>query len=229
MDDLFGNIKKLNKQENKDNSLDINLNKAEVLANYNFDYDIDEELKEYLKETTYRIHGVTQKFYTELGRMLFEAQEKLSNNKSGIFIKWTESLGIKKDNAYRYINRYKYIIAIRDNITVAKIESLPFSLSSEIAKESVPESIKEKVINGEIKTIKEFRNEIKDLKVDSTTEEVQEAEIIENYEILVKKEFEEIMEVLSQVEKSIESNKSSLEALIKIKGMLIGLNKIADN
>jgi hypothetical protein len=25
MDDLFGNIKKLNKQENKDNSLDINL------------------------------------------------------------------------------------------------------------------------------------------------------------------------------------------------------------
>ena len=74
-----------------------------------------------------------------------------------------------------------------------------------------------------------FVIQIKDLKVNSTTEEVQEAEIIENYEILVKKEFEEIMEVLSQVEKNIEPNKSNLETLIKIKGMLAGLNKMTDN
>ena len=37
------------------------------------------------------------------------------------------------------------------------------------------------------------------------------------------------MEVLSQVEKNIEPNKSNLETLIKIKGMLTGLNKMADN
>jgi len=41
--------------------------------------------------------------------------------------------------------------------------------------------------------------------------------------------FEEIMEVLSQVEKSIEPKRSNLETLIKIKGMLNGLNKIAEN
>ncbi len=124
---------------NKNDNTDIDekkLDKKEVLSSYSFDYDIEEEVKEFLMEITYKIHSTTHKFYTELGQMLSEAQEKLSNNKTGVFLKWAESLGIKKDNAYRYINRYKYIVAIRDNITVAKVESLPFSLSSEIAKEN---------------------------------------------------------------------------------------------
>ena len=228
MDNLFGNIKKMNKNDNTDID-EKKLDKKEVLSSYSFDYDIEEEVKEFLMEITYKIHSTTHKFYTELGQMLSEAQEKLSNNKTGVFLKWAESLGIKKDNAYRYINRYRYIVAIRDNITVAKVESLPFSLSSEIAKENTPEKIREKVINGEIKTIKEFRDELKELKKEEAKKDIQEAEIVVDYEISLKKEFEEIMEVLSQVEKNIEPNKSNLETLIKIKGMLTGLNKMADN
>ena len=60
-------------------------------------------------------------------------------------------------------------------------------------------------------------------------EDIQEAEIIIDYEVSIEKEFEEIMEVLSQVEKNIEPNKNNLETLIKIKGMLRGLNKINNN
>ncbi len=222
MDNLFGNIKKLNKHENTEVT-ENKLNKDEVLANYSFDYDVDDELKEYLKDVTYKIHGVTQKFYTELGKMLSEAQEKLSNNKTGVFIKWAESLGIKKDNAYRYINRYKYIVAIRDNITVAKVESLPFSLSSEMAKDSVPDSIREKVISGEIKTVKDFRNELKEVQQEEPKEVIQEAEIVEDYEILIKKEFEGIIEDLSKAEKVVNYNKSNLDALVKIRKILHGI------
>lgn len=178
MDNLFGNIKKLNKHENTEIT-EKKLDREEVLANYSFDYDVDEDTREFLKDVTYKIHSTTHRFYTELGKMLCDAQEKLSNNKSGIFIKWAESLGIKKDNAYRYINRYKYIVAIRDNITVAKVESLPFSLSSEIAKESCPESVRERVINGDIKSIKEFRNELKEVQQEEVEEVIQEAEIVE--------------------------------------------------
>lgn len=222
MDNLFGNIKKLNRHENTEVT-ENKLNRDEVLANYSFDYDVDDELKEYLKDVTYKIHGVTQKFYTELGKMLSEAQEKLSNNKTGVFIKWAESLGIKKDNAYRYINRYKYIVAIRDNITVAKVESLPFSLSSEMAKDSVPDSIREKVINGEIKTVKDFRNELKEVQHEEPKEIIQEAEIVEDYETLIKKEFEGIIEDLSKAEKVVNYNKSNLDALIKIRKILHGM------
>jgi len=222
MDNLFGNIKKLNKHENTEVT-ENKLNKDEVLANYSFDYDVDEDIREFLKDVTYKIHSTTQKFYTELGKMLSEAQEKLSNNKTGVFIKWAESLGIKKDNAYRYINRYKYIVAIRDNITVAKVESLPFSLSSEMAKDSVPDSIREKVINGEIKTVKDFRNELKEVQQEEPEDIIQEAEIVEDYETLIKKEFEGIIEDLSKAEKVVNYNKSNLDALVKIRKILHGM------
>lgn len=219
MDNLFGNIKKLNKHDNTEVA-EKKLNRDEVLANYSFDYDVDDELKEYLKDITYKIHGVTQKFYTELGKMLFEAQEKLSNNKTGVFIKWSESLGIKKDNAYRYINRYKYIVAIRDNITVAKVESLPFSLSSEIAKESVPDSIREKVINGEIKTIKDFRNELKEVQKEEPREVIQEAEIVEDYGEKIKVQLEVVMSSLSRFEKSCSFTEKNFDILLKVQGIL---------
>ena len=217
MDNLFGNIKKLNRHENTEVT-ENKLNRDEVLANYSFDYDVDDELKEYLKDVTYKIHGVTQKFYTELGKMLLEAQEKLSNNKTGVFIKWAESLGIKKDNAYRYINRYKYIVAIRDNITVAKVESLPFSLSYEIAKDSVPQSIREKVISGEIKTVKDFRNELKEVQHEEPREIIQEAEIVE--EVGLEKFDLEKQIILNSLEAALEKIKNGANTPENLKKLL---------
>ena len=107
--------------------------------------------------------------------------------------------------------------------------TLPVTLTYEIAKDSCPEAIREKVIGGEIKTKLELKKAIKESQEEKIEEIIQEAEIVVDYEISLKKEFEEIMEVLSQVEKNIEPNKSNLETLIKIKGMLTGLNKMADN
>ncbi len=223
MDNLFGNIKKLNKHENTEIT-EKKLDREEVLANYSFDYDVDEDTREFLKDVTYKIHSTTHRFYTELGKMLCDAQEKLSNNKSGIFIKWAESLGIKKDNAYRYINRYKYIVAIRDNITVAKVESLPFSLSSEIAKESCPESVRERVINGDIKSIKEFRNELKEVQQEEVEEVIQEAEIVEKVgldKFILGKQviLISLEEAFSKI-KNGTNNPENLEIFLKVKEML---------
>ena len=206
------------------------LNREDVLANYNFNYEeVDEETIDYLKDVTYKIHSTTHKFYTNLGKMLSETQEKLANNKTGIFRKWFESIGLNKTFVYDNIARYNYIVRLSDNIKVEKVETLPVTLTYEIAKDSCPEAIREKVIGGEIKTKLELKKAIKESQEEKIEEIIQEAEIVVDYEISLKKEFEEIMEVLSQVEKSIEPNKSNLETLIKIKGMLTGLNKMADN
>ena len=206
------------------------LNREDVLANYNFNYEeVDEETIDYLKDVTYKIHSTTHKFYTNLGKMLSETQEKLANNKTGIFRKWFESIGLNKTFVYDNIARYNYIVRLSDNIKVEKVETLPVTLTYEIAKDSCPEEIREKVIGGEIKTKLELKKAIKESQEEKIEEIIQEAEIVVDYEISLKKEFEEIMEVLSQVEKNIEPNKSNLETLIKIKGMLAGLNKMTDN
>lgn len=200
------------------------LNKEEVLANYNFNYDdVDDETIDYLKDITYKIHSTTHKFYTNLGKMLSETQERLANNKTGVFRKWFESIGLNKTFVYDNIARYNYIVRLPDNIKAEKVESLPVTLSYEIAKDSCPEAIREKVIGGEIKTKAEFKKAIKEVKQEKVAELIQEAEIVENYDALMKKEFEEIMEVLSNVEGKANRNKNNLDTLIKIKKILIGI------
>lgn len=218
MDSIFGNIKKMNKNEGS--IINQKKDKEIILKNYNFDYDIDEETREFLKETTFKLHNVTHKFYTDIGKMLFEAQEKLANNKNGVFTMWCENIGIKKNNAYRYINRYKYIVAIRNDMIVEKVEALPFSLSTEIAKESCPETVRKKVINGEISTIKDFRNELKAAKQDLNT--IEEAEIVDefNYAEQVQIKVEVVKNSLNKIEKEIIRNKENYEILKKIEKLL---------
>lgn len=154
------------------------LDKDSVLANYSFDYDVDEEVINYLKDVTFELHKETHNYYTKIGKLLSEAQEKLANNKSGIFRKWFENIGLKKDFVYDNIGRYKYIVGLSDNIKVEKVESLPVTLTYEISKESCPDSIREKVISGEIKTKAELKRAIKEVQ-EIEEEEILEAEIIE--------------------------------------------------
>mgnify|MGYP003523613456 FL=1 len=127
------------------------LDKSEILSHYTFDFEIDSETLDYLKDITYELHKETKNFYTKMGKLLSETQEKLSNNKTGVFKKWFESIGLKKDFVYDNISRYKYIVGLSDNIK-NKVEELPVTLSYEISKEKCPDFIREQVISGEIKT-----------------------------------------------------------------------------
>lgn len=204
----------INKEENL-------LNREEVLANYNFNYDdIDEETIDYLKDITYKIHSTTHKFYTNLGKMLVETQEKLANNKTGVFRKWFESIGLNKTFVYDNIARYNYIVRLTDNIKIEKVESLPVTLTYEIAKDSCPELVREKVIGGEIKTKAELKKAIKEVIQEKNEAVIQEAEIVESYEDKIKFQLEVIMNSLSRVEKGCSYNEKNFEVLLKIQGML---------
>lgn len=162
LDKIGGNIKKKIEENKKEHVKEYKIsaqNEVLIIENGNFDYsEIDLEIAQYLKQKEYDIKNIFSKAYTEIGEILSEAQEKLSNHHGGIFETWYESLGFKKDKVYRLIARYKLVLANCDNRVL--VENLPLSLSYEIAKESCSQELREKVLKGEITTLKEF-NETK--------------------------------------------------------------------
>lgn len=167
----------------------------------------------------------------DMGRALSNAREIFIKSHSESFIEWYESLGFNKSQVSALVNKYKLLVDYPEkekNIIILTDKQV-----LEITNKKTPEYIKERIIlQGENISAAEIRRERQkniSIRVEIFPEDIQEAEIIIDYEVSVEKEFEEIMEVLSQVEKNIEPNKNNLETLIKIKGMLKGLNRIVDN
>ena len=167
----------------------------------------------------------------DMGRALSNAREIFIKSHSESFIEWYESLGFNKSQVSALVNKYKLLVDYPEkekNIIILTDKQV-----LEITNKKTPEYIKERIIlQGENISAAEIRRERQkniSIRVEIFPEDIQEAEVIIDYEVSVEKEFEEIMEVLSQVEKNIEPNKNNLETLIKIKGMLRGLNKINNN
>jgi hypothetical protein len=77
-------------------------------------------------------------FVTDLGRELKEAQDRLAGSRyDGVFVKWFESIGFKKDKVYDLIRRYNLVFGISESGgDISLIEDLPVSLTYEIAKPS---------------------------------------------------------------------------------------------
>ncbi|UOX38143.1 hypothetical protein [Bacillus phage BUCT083] len=126
-----------------------------------FKYDlVDHSTAEFLKQKEFNMREIVGKAYTELGKELKEAQDALAKNGYGCFREWVESIGFKKDRAYGLIQRYDLIVGNSDNQSI--IEDLPVSLTYEIAKPSSESTeskkqAKEAVLNGEVKTLKEYK------------------------------------------------------------------------
>ena len=204
---MINNISNKNKgvhQIEKTNEIEIN--KDEVLANYNFEFEVDEDTIDYLKEQTFKLHKASNNFYTELGKIFAETQEKLSKSGYGCFVEWYKSIGFKNDTVYRYISRYKLIssFAQSERQIVEKIESLPLGISYEIAKEDCPEFIREKVIDREIKTVKELKEAMKEIKNEVKEEPEEKKEIIQEAEIVSEKlPYEKFEEVIRKIEKKL--------------------------
>lgn len=199
---IFSKVKRQNDDLKSKNELieiqEEKLDKEIVLANYNFDYEVEEEVIEYLKDVTFEIHKSTHKYYTKLGKIFSETQEKLSNNKNGVFKKWFENVGFKKDFVYENISRYKYIVGLTDNTKIENFENIPVTLSYEISKESCPEAIRERVITGEIKTKTELKKAIREVQQEEPEEIIEEAEIVPK-----TISYEEIEKVIRNLEKAI--------------------------
>jgi hypothetical protein len=194
------------------------LDKSEILSHYTFDFEIDSETLDYLKDITYELHKETKNFYTKMGKLLSETQEKLSNNKTGVFKKWFESIGLKKDFVYDNISRYKYIVGLSDNIK-NKVEELPVTLSYEISKEKCPDFIREQVISGEIKTKSALQVAIKSFEPEKKIE-------ISEDEISPEEEFIKIAKLLNELRNKMngKATKKEINELKKVSTILKGIN-----
>src|SRR5690625_4203448 len=135
---------------------------------------------------------IVGKAYTELGKELYEAQQGLSKKGYGCFEEWFTTLGFKKRNVYRLIDRYKLV---RANLAHTDLlEDLPVSLTYEISgksSESTPAKTqaKSEVLADDIDSLKEYRKRIKELEKKAEQAEQQaEAERMERERLEVENE-----------------------------------------
>ena len=156
----------------------------------------------------------------DMGKALTNAREIFIKSHSESFMEWYESLGFNKNQVSALVNKYKLVLEFPEK--EENIINLSDKQILEVVNKKTPEFLKEKILNGEKISAAEIRRERKNI---SSREEIffkqiEEAEIIEDYEILIKKEIEEVMEALSKVENNNNYNKNKLDILIKVKKML---------
>lgn len=130
------------------------------LQTSNFDYSlVTEETADFLKSKSFELDGIYSRYSNDVGKILYEAQQELADyNNDGLFSKWVEAKGIKRRNAYNYINIYKFAVQNLHNDQQKEIFSQqPKSLQLEMSKPSANTELNKKVFDGDIKTHKEYK------------------------------------------------------------------------
>ncbi|UPA12102.1 hypothetical protein [Borrelia venezuelensis] len=201
-----------------------------IIQNKSFKYEkLDKEIADFLKMKQYEIFNIFNNTYTEIGRILKEAQEKLRGNNQydGLFYKWFTSMGFKKDKVYSLISRYELLVENSDKQFI--INNLPLSLSYEISKKSCPTHLKMEVLNGKIKSLKEFKSRYqkdehnkKNLEINFNKTQLNREDIIKLIELLLQ-ELENIKNI--KLDK-IENKKEFLIILKDIRQKINLIKKI---
>ena len=125
--------------------------------NETFDYSlVDNETADFLKEREYTINGIAEDARIKIGKELKKAQDKLANHDKGVFYKWFESGGLNKHQVYYYINLVELSTNL-DNVQKDNFLSAPKSLQKEVMKKDTPDGLKQKVLDGDITTHKEYK------------------------------------------------------------------------
>src|SRR5690625_909469 len=130
---------------------------------------LDDSTENFISKKESNMRQIVGKAYTELGKELYEAQQRLSNHRNGVFEEWYTAMGFKKQSVYNYINRYKFIVQQLDNNEdIESFEELPAPLQYAVSNqnaESTPakSQAKAEVLTGGIATLKEYRERIKEL------------------------------------------------------------------
>ena len=130
---------------------------------------LDELTADFLRQKESNMREIVGKAYTELGRELTEARDRLagSNQYDGLFDKWCASLDFSKRTVTNLIQRYEMVTQkLPDRAEL--LEDLPVSLTYDIAKPSAESTsakaqAKAEVLAGDIDTLKEYRERIKEL------------------------------------------------------------------
>lgn len=122
------------------------------------DPDLDSSTIAFLNESTRQIMNVVSNSATQIGKILYGAQQKLASfNNNGAFAKWIEYIGFGRTSAYNYINRYIAVQNLDSDKEIQAFESLPKSLTHDISKPSADPELTKKVLDGKIKLTKSIR------------------------------------------------------------------------
>ncbi|MCO4339716.1 hypothetical protein MTQ92_11585 [Staphylococcus agnetis] len=162
--------------------------------NQTFDYSlVDKETAEFLKEREYTINGIAEDARIKIGRELLKARDRLANHRNGVFRKWCESGGINKDQSSYLIN----LTLLSRNLDDKQKENFldaPKSLQKEVMKKNAPNDLKQKVLDGDITTHKEYRQLQKDKKeLEQQNAQLQsQVEQAQRSESIARKQLEEV-------------------------------------
>ena len=123
-----------------------------------FQYDsLPQKLSESIIEKENILNGIKHRYAKEVGKVFYEAQQEFSDyNNGGLFKKWYNSLGFKQRNVYNYIQIYNEVQQLHGD-QLETFEELPKRLQLEVSKPSHIPELKEKVLDGDIKTHKEYK------------------------------------------------------------------------
>ena len=183
---------------------------------------LDESTADFLRKKESNMREIVGKAYTELGKELYEAQQRLARQGSkydGVFEKWYTHLGWKKQTVYNLINRYNLVQKLDKVSDKDLIEELPTTLSYEIANpnaDSTPAKAqaKSEVLAGDISSLKEYRERIKELEKKAEQAE-QEAEVHRNLSERLAEEKEQAEQEAQAARDNLEKAKIEAEAMAK--------------
>ncbi len=198
----------------KNKALEI---QTDIKNHINFSFEADIDTINYLKEQTVKLNSTMAQAYTEVGRIFSETQKELSNNKNGVFYSWFQELGFNKNQVYRWINRYEFILSQNETIKNL-IENLPVTLSYEISNPNCSLDLKDKVLSGEIKTLKEFGEAKSKLLLGNKNGDINIVEVMDYANIFEKdfkafnKSYKELNNILKEKMKDLPTDKQKLIA-----------------
>ena len=110
------------------------------------------KLEEHAKSIRSKVNTIYQNTYA-IGKELQKAHDELANHRNGVFYKWCEGIGLKRETVKNIINYRNFIDQNLANKEI--IETMPKSFIYEVSRNSTPKELQEMVINGEIKNLKE--------------------------------------------------------------------------
>lgn len=159
-----------------------------------FQYDsLPQKLSESIIEKENILNGIKHRYAKEVGKVFYEAQQEFSDyNNGGLFKKWYSSLGFKQRNVYNYIQIYNEVQQLHGD-QLETFEELPKRLQLEVSKPSHIPELKEKVLDGDIKTHKEYKELERQLKQrDEQNAQLQsQVEQAQRSEEIAKKQLED--------------------------------------
>lgn len=156
----------------------------ELQAN-GFDYSlVNDELAYLLKEKESTLVGINQRYAKEVGKVFYDAQQAMSDyNNGGLFEKWYTALGFKKRKVYNYIQIYNEVQILHGD-ELENFNSASTSLQIEASKPSANPVVKQKVLDGDITTHKQYKELESRLKQEQQFREQAEQQVkqLENRE-----------------------------------------------